>query len=447
MKFAPRNIVAQSKSLFLHLGLCTVLLLTASVNATTGSKDDWGDEWGDDPWAQKAQSNWSNVVMFAELAWGTRLNNDPVINTDSTLQDIRVQGQADYKLLNSAIKMRGQAFYDGVQSKWRMQIRELNWQGKISEHWDIKAGQQILTWGTGDYLFLNDMFAKDWQSFFSGRDDEYLKAPQFAFKASGYYQFANIDIVITPQFTPDRYINGDVFSFYNPLAAQANGGVNVAPGFDVSNDNTPDKPEYAFRLKKQVGATEYAFYGYKGFDKSPNSMTEDFQPTFTALNVVGASVIAPLLDGLVNVEVAHHNTADQSGDNPLIPNTQNKLLIGYQQELISNLTGSIQFQFEKSLDLPSQPNSAPSTLPQSVRTLWTAQLYYRLMQDTLNLQLFNFYSPSDKDGYSRFKVNYQPIQDWTVSAGINKFWGKRADSFFGQFEDASNAYITIRHYF
>ncbi len=433
---------------------CVGILFTASAFASTNTDwpdDIWGDDnasddsWGDDPWAEKAKTSWSNLAAFVEVALGKRLSDDPALKTSSTLNDIRIQAQGDYKLNASTIKLRGQVFYDGVQSKWRGQIRELNWQGKVSDRWDIKAGQQILTWGTGDYLFLNDMFAKDWQSFFAGRDDEYLKAPQLAVKASGYYDFANVDLVITPKFVSDQYINGDVFSFYNPIAGQLNGGINIAPGFDVSDKNTPNSAEYALRLKKQYDAIEFALYGYKGFDKSPNSLTSDFQPTFTKLNVIGASMMTPMFSGLFNLEVAQHNSADSKGRNPLIPNRESKLLIGYQQELVTNLTGSIQFQLERQNEF--DPALSYSPTDKQTRTLWTAQLYYRLMQDTLSLQWFTFYSPSENDGYSRVKVSYQPIENWQLTGGINYFWGKQKTTFFGQFEDASNAYLTIRKYF
>ena len=69
------------------------------------------------------------------------------------------------------------AWYDGVKHQREFQIRELAWQGNLAAlgQWgnafDLKIGQQVLTWGTGDYVFLNDLFPKDYQSFFSGRDD------------------------------------------------------------------------------------------------------------------------------------------------------------------------------------------------------------------------------------------------------------------------------------
>jgi hypothetical protein len=73
---------------------------------------------------------------------------------------------------------------------------------------DVKLGRQILTWGTGDLIFINDLFPKDWISFFIGRDTDYLKAPSDAIKVSLFGEQANLDIVYTPQFDSDRFIEG-----------------------------------------------------------------------------------------------------------------------------------------------------------------------------------------------------------------------------------------------
>ena len=53
-----------------------------------------------------------------------------------------------------------------------------------SSFYEIKAGRQVLTWGTGDLIFINDRFPKDYESFYSGRDMEYLKVPSDAVKIS-----------------------------------------------------------------------------------------------------------------------------------------------------------------------------------------------------------------------------------------------------------------------
>lgn len=46
-------------------------------------------------------------------------------------------------------------------------IRSLNVAFRPSDVLDVKIGRMVSTWGTGDLVFINDMFPKDWQSFLS----------------------------------------------------------------------------------------------------------------------------------------------------------------------------------------------------------------------------------------------------------------------------------------
>jgi hypothetical protein len=80
---------------------------------------------------------------------------------------------------------------------------------------DLKLGRQINTWGTGDLLFINDLFPKDWNAFFIGRDDEYLKAPADSAKASLFSDWANLDLIYSPRFDSDRFIDGRRISYWN----------------------------------------------------------------------------------------------------------------------------------------------------------------------------------------------------------------------------------------
>src|SRR3989344_3984665 len=65
-------------------------------------------------------------------------------------------------------------FHDGLTGKTDLEIREayLDLGGEIVE---ARVGRQIITWGTGDFLFINDLFPKDWRALLAGRPLEYLK--------------------------------------------------------------------------------------------------------------------------------------------------------------------------------------------------------------------------------------------------------------------------------
>ena len=408
------------------------------------------NEWAD--WdTTDAQDDTSHLTGFAEIVTSGRLSTDPVIDGRVTLADLRGQIKWDTPMSHGDVKITADVYYDGVKDDVRLQVREMVWQGHLGEigawakHWDLKLGQQVLTWGTGDYLFLNDMFPKDYQSFFSGRDDEYLKAPSLSAKMSGYFEWINVDLVFTPEFTPDTYINGEHYSFFSPRF-----GSNIAPEFDVLDENEPDTPEWALRLHTSLDNTDLAIYAYDGFYKSPNGSDALGQARFYPLQVWGASVLLPASDGLFKAEFAyHHSKDDKHGDKPFVPNTQSRLLLGYETELIADMTGSVQWYLEHTHDHAALLENADFSEYEQVqnRQIVTTQIVYRAMQHTLTFSWFNFYSPSDKDGYMRLRTTYSPVDKWRLSAGFNSFYGEHKHTFFAQFKDASNVFASFRYYF
>lgn len=422
-----------------------------------GDDSDWGEDtsaqqtndWGDDDWNEEDSLN--PVTGFMELAYSRRLSTDPALDRPHTLADARVQFQWDYDLDASSIKTRADLYYDGVKNNTEVQVRELAWQGSLASlgewgsHFDAKVGQQVLTWGTGDYLFLNDLFPKDWQSFFSGRDDEYLKAPSFSAKLSGYFDAVNVDFVVTPRFTSDNYINGQYYSFFNPQFGQ-----NVAPEYDIATANKPTDAEYAFRLYKSFDSTEVALYGYSGYSPLPEAADKLGRPRFSETNVYGFSVVSPLGDGIAKFEYAHQNSLeDRNGDNPLVPNSMSKALLGYEQELYPNLTGSVQWYMERIHDHKALTRTSPwpEFEQDKVRNVLTTQVIYRALRQTLTLNWFSFYSPTEKDGYMKFRASYSPVDDWSLSSGFNWFYGEDEHTFFNQFEDTTNVYFSFRYFY
>src|SRR5690606_13481367 len=128
---------------------------------------------------------------------------------------------------------------------------------------DTKIGRQVLTWGTGDLLFLNDLFPKDFISFFAGRDEDYLKSPSDTARVSVFTTAVNIDLAWTPRFSPDDYLYGERFAFWDPARGE------IAAPADPRRADEPASGELALRLFRTVGATEYALYGYAGRWKQP----------------------------------------------------------------------------------------------------------------------------------------------------------------------------------
>lgn len=398
-----------------------------------------------------------SVTGFWEARGGVRTQDDPNQKTAS-IGESRLQLSYDMTGDRAAVKIVSDFLYDPVADDndidlengdgW-MDLRQANLLLRPASFADLKVGRQINTWGTGDLLFINDLFPKDWNSFFIGRDDEYLKAPSDAAKASFFSDAANLDVVYTPRFDGDRYIDGRRISYWNS-------GLGRSTGQDAEVD--ADKPDDAFhddewaaRLYRNLGAYEVALYGYDGFWKSPAGMdVETGKAVFPELQVVGASARGPFADGILSLEGGWYRSADDlEGDDPTIRNSEARGLVGYEQELVPNLTGGIQFYVEKMLDYASYERTLPegATASDELRQVVTFRLTKLMMSQNLRVGMFLFYSPTDKDAYLRPNVNYKIDDYWTAEIGGNVFIGEKEQTFFGQFEEANNVYASIRYGF
>jgi hypothetical protein len=417
------------------------LLLLLLLPAAAFAQD---DVWDDEGWDDDAESRaWSG---FVDGGLGTRFSDDNLVQSSSTLADLRWRAESKWQPGSATVSFKSDFGYDGIEDDWVIDVRDLTLAFAMGGGVDVKIGRQVQTWGTGDLVFLNDLFPKDFVSFFAGRDDEYLKAPGNSFRITRYSQGVNVDFAWTPVFEPDVYLTGERFSFFSPLV-----GGNIAPDPPLSAIE-PDKSlstgEFALRLFRTVGSREYALYAYHGFFKQPNALTPQLEATFAPLSSIGASLRQPLGGGLFNTEVAYYDSRDdRDGSDPLLPNSQLRFLLGYEWEARTNFTVGLQYYLEWTLEhdalLANSP--FPQYEPDEVRHLLTNRLTYRAGRDKFTWSLFTFYSPSDRDAYLRPVFTYRHSDTWTLTAGANLFGGRDQHTFFNQLQDASNAYLRLRY--
>jgi hypothetical protein len=404
------------------------------------------DLWGDEDWDSEEQGTvWSG---FVEAGFGTRFQGDPLLTDRNTLEDLRWRLESEWTPGKVTIGFKADADYDGVEDSWDADVRDLTAAFTIGDSIDIKIGRQVQTWGTGDLVFLNDLFPKDFVSFFAGRDDEYLKAPGNAVRVTRFAPLVNVDFVWTPVFEPDVYLTGERFSFFSPLA-----GNNVAPRPPLSAREPAESfsnGEFALRLFKTVEGREYALYAYRGFFKQPRALTPSFEATFAPMIALGASLRRPLGPGLINVEVSYYQSRnDQGGEDPLVPNDELRFLAGFEWEARPNFTVGLQYYLEATLDHSELIRNSPfpEFEPDDYRHLLTNRLTYRAGRDKHTWSLFTFLSPSDMDFFLRPVYSYRHSDQLSLTAGSNLFGGDTHHTFFRQLQDASNAYLRLRYHY
>lgn len=419
-------------------GLKVIVVCVAMAQTASGSE----------AWDQFWEELTPEVHGFYEVRSGYRLQNDPY-EKDVSIMEARTQIDLESLPEWGTITVKGDAYADGVTERGEFDLREANVAFTPAEFLDVKMGRQILTWGKGDLLFINDMFPKDWQSFFIGRDTEYLKAPSDAVQFGVFSDAANWEVVYTPQFDPDRYITGERLSYWNGVQQQIAGQNAVINGQKPKGAFQED--EVATRLYQSWGGVQAALYGYWGYWKSPGGYNSDqTRAQFPSLDVYGASVEGSAGPGILVAEIGYYDSKDDSGGTDgLINNSEMRYLLGYKQEIARDFTAGIQYYVEQMLDYQEYLGSlgGGNVARDEFRHLVTLRLTRLLMNQNLTCSLFTYYSPTDQDAYFRPNIRLKVNDRTAVEVGGNVFVGDEDHTFFGQFENNSNAYASVRYSF
>lgn len=401
--------------------------------------------------------NLLDIHGFAEADAGIRLENDTTEKDTYNFLEQRVQFKTKYfpkndmlADMNTEIHGKADFLLDRFADTARGEIRSFYVISSPSDWLDIKAGRQVFTWGTGDYLFINDLFPKDYRSFFIGRDDEYLKKPSDGIKLSMYNSLFNVDIVAIPFFEPNTFPQGKRLSFYDPFEGKITG--TETQGSIIEPQQTINHTEQALRIYKNFRSYEAAVYLFKGFYKMPRGFADEKlkQVYFPRLNVYGASIRGPVLQGIGNIEIGFYESWDDpNGLNRKIPNSSLKAIVGYDKDLGNDYAAAGQYMIEHMLDYTDYRGSRAAgdlTFDEN-RSLVTLRITKLAYNQRMRLTVFNFYSPSDDDGYIRISAAYSISDTISLTCGSNIFWGKDQYTEFAQMKKNDNIYMRARYSF
>jgi hypothetical protein len=394
---------------------------------------------------------------FLQGLYGGRTDSHNPTRTEYTASETRLQLRTEHYAERSEFFARLDFTYDGaISDELDWELREGYLKFRLGNNIDFKIGRQILTWGTGDLIFINDVFAKDYRSFFVGRDDQYLKAPQNALRVEYYNPLGSFSLVWTPRFTPNRLPTGERLSYFNGQSI-----VGTAAGRDFYFD--PPQPESRFvnseiagRFSRSVSGFNLSLYGYHGFYKNPRGVKVVeggmMVPFYPRLNVFGASARGQIAGGILWVEGGFFDSQDnRHGADSLLPNSSLTAMIGFERQVASDLTANIQYQADYMLDYGNferAQQSLPSPfIRDEVKHLLTSRVTQKLMDENLTLSGFVFWSPGDEDVYFRPSIEYKYTDEVTLAAGGNVFAGRHPNTDFGQFQKNDNAYLKVTYGF
>lgn len=365
----------------------------------------------------------------------------------------RVDG-GGYALQEARLGLRGDVWGDRAEARFgvdfvsdavvgdgdpRTELREAWLRAPLGDRFRLQAGRQPATWGTGDLLFINDLFPKDYVSFFTGRADPYLKLPVDALRLSGELGGNSVDLLWMPYFQPDELPRGE------RLRAHF-----LVPGLPVDEPaREAGEGEWALRLSRWYGSTALALYGYHGRWKAPLGLRTGsgggpealYHP---ALSVAGASARGTLAGGVAWAEGGyHHSHDDEGGDDPFVPNHELRGLAGYERSWWTDGTLGVQAYHERRLD-----HAGPEATGD--RSLLTLRLRQLARGQTVELGLFGFWSPDDGDAHLRLHTGVDLTDEVELVVGALVFAdgeGTGPEALFGAAEADDAAFGRVRFSF
>ena len=352
----------------------------------------------------------------------------------------------DFAETEILVKLDG--VHDWVTNEFSLDLREAYLDFTMGKA-DFRFGRQIATWGVGDLLFVNDVFPKNWVSFFSGRPLEYLKVGIDAFRGRYSSDLLNAEFLLIPRFEPDTLPTPMRFFLHDDFA-------HVSLRDEQLPDTGLDDPELALRLYRRFWGYDISFYTYRGYWRSPSQLADDpvdpgrVTHFFPALSTYGLSAQGQALHGVISLEAGYYDSRDDpEGDNVAIPNSQARFLVGYQKQLSENVTLGFQYYTEIMMDFPAYESALPidSGRQKKYHDMATVSVRRFLKHHIWELAIFVFYSPAERDYLIQPRVVYRVSDNFTTVLGANLFGGKRDTTFFGQFGRNDNLYLTLRYDF
>jgi len=336
---------------------------------------------------------------------------------------------------------KGDLAYDHLGRKDQSELRE-GYVDYTAGNWDLRAGRQVITWGLGDLVFVNDVFPKDHEALFAGRPLEYLKRGVDAVKLGAYPEFASFELVVAPNFRESRIPDARRFWLYDPMPT-------------VTNRETikPGQGDVGLRAYRGIAGYDAALYLYSGFQRTPSMRPDNMTaPTrisffYPKLSVYGASLSGRAGEGVLSLEAAYYDSRqDRSGSDFTVPNSQTRLLVGYQIQPAEDLSLGVQYYAEYMHDYSAYRAALPAGFPVEKRlshtiTLRATQL---IKHQTLRLSLYASYNASNGDHFVNPELRYSFTDRVWGAVGANFFGGKPWGQ-FGQLSRDDNIYLQLRY--
>lgn len=338
----------------------------------------------------------------------------------SLASTVRVDAINDLALRHSSVRTR-EAYLDWTASKTL----------------SIRAGRQVITWGVADYLFVNDVFPKNYDGFFSGKPFDHMKAAVDAVKFNALLQDNELEWVIAKPAQddmplPQRFISQALPAGMQATRTSAQGG------------------DFAMRLARKIGDWDGALYlaRYHSRDAGLYFKGNGLQWAAQSTRHLGASATGSIWGGVGLIEMSYSATTLPANNmNRFFFGKRAKVLVGYARDIGADVSISLQYLHELEMDYAAYQRSLAPMVSAAARSRQT--LYARVQGKFLHQSLSvgaQLFAAQDGGKYFNPFVSYALMDGLNLEVGSNWFAGPTTSP-YGMMKQDSNLYTSLRYSF
>lgn len=261
-------------------------------------------------------------------------------------------------------------------------------------HWDVRAGRQIITWGVADALRLTDIISPMDYTEFLAQDYDDIRIPVGGLRVRFSREKWSMEAVAIP-----------VSSFFD-LPTDAENPWSVGPiAIGAEPSHNAYNMEYGGRLAFFLSGIDFSFSALHTWNKQPvlcNGVGE-----YRRMTMLGADVSVPMGKFVVRGEVAEYLDELQTGGTRA---ASTNALLGIDWYAGNDWTLSAQYS-HKYVALGEHRNTALSTL----------RISKELLHNTLTLQTFAYIDVTNGGIFNRLSADYALNDQIHAAIGYDYF--------------------------
>jgi len=336
----------------------------------------------------------------------------------------------------------------------RLEIDRLVLSRRIGDH-RLSFGKQTVAWGVLDGIQITDRFDPVRRRDFVLTEVRPERLARWGLRWQREGEGLNVDLAVAFDPTVNQLANaGDRFQ---PLASRLLGGLAIDPGsadipiMQSERDRYWHDATLGLRLSRRIGRADASLLFLSGPDPEPLLQLVDLDGSQSVINLehprrtlIGGTLEFPAGSHVWRLELAHSpdQAINTESEIQLSSDERGRTLAGIGMDW--NAPGGWFINAQLAVDHLS--SGSPVAVRPRTDVISTLRIQRSIAQDTIKLRSELLTSLSDADGVLRASMDWQYSDPLRLSIGADWLFGTR-DGLFGQYQDASRAWVRMRFTF